>query len=161
MKCFECDHEMVTTVEPYRYKDAGLPGVTLLGIEVSRCPVCGDQEVAIPRIEGLHRAIAVSLIEKSARLTSEEIRYLRKYLDMSGVDFARMMRVDPSTVSRWERGDQPMGESSDLLLRTFVILREPVNYHSVDMLDRAAKDDPMPLRVALQPAPDGWTQASL
>lgn len=156
MKCIHCDSEMVTTVEPYRY----FPGVTLLGIEISRCPVCGEQEIAIPRVEELHRTIAVSLIGKHERLTPDEIRFLRKYLDLSGVDFARMMRVDPSTVSRWERGDQPIGEGSDVLLRTLVLLRKPVDHYPVDNLNDVAKDGPIPLRATLKLDVGGWQQAS-
>jgi putative zinc finger/helix-turn-helix YgiT family protein len=162
MKCDACGSaEMVTTVESYRYKGVGLPGVTLLGVEVSRCPACGEQEVAIPRIEELHRTIALSLIGKPSRLTPEEVRFLRKYLGLSGADFARMMHVDPSTVSRWERGDQVIGEVSDAFLRAQVLLRKPVDHYPVDGLSDVAKDDPTPLRVALQPASDGWLQAAV
>jgi putative zinc finger/helix-turn-helix YgiT family protein len=152
---------MVTRRENFLYKGSGLPGVTLQNVEVSRCSSCGEYEVSIPRIESLHRAIALELIEKPTRLTPEEIRFLRKYLGLSGTDFAKMMHVDPSTVSRWEKGIQPMGEVSDTLLRTQVLLRKPVDRYPVNKLSEVAKEEPAPLRIALKPAADGWKHTTL
>lgn len=162
MKCESCSKgEMVTRRENFRYKGSGLPGVTLRNVEVSRCSACGEYEVSIPRIEALHRAIALDLIEKPTRLTPEEIRFLRKYIGLSGADFAKMMHVDPSTVSRWEKGIQPMGEVSDTLLRTHVLLRKPVEHYPFDKLSEVAKEAPEPLRIALKPAADGWKHTTL
>ena len=160
MKCMSCDKgALVMTRENVRDTGSGLPGVTLLGVEVSHCPVCGDREIAIPCIEALHRALALALVGKHARLTPEEVRFLRTYLGWSGRDFARMMGVDPSTVSRWEK-DQPMGEIADRLLRAYVLLRRPVDSYPVDQLGDVAVSDPAPLRVTLRSARDGWEHAS-
>ena len=121
MLCLVCGASIETRRENYRYTASGLPHVTLQQVEVSRCPVCGETEVTIPHIEALHRAIAAVLIQKRARLAPEEIRYLRKYLGWSGVDFAAHMGVTPETVSRWERGTTPMGGQADRLLRLLVV----------------------------------------
>ena len=37
----------------------------------------------------LHRAIAIAVSQKTARLSGEEVRFLRKFLGWSGADFAR------------------------------------------------------------------------
>ena len=121
MLCLVCGASIETHRENYRYAASGLPHVTLQQIEVSRCPVCGETEVAIPHIETLHRAIAAVLIAETCPTRSEEIRYLRKYLGWSGVDFAAHMGVTPETVSRWERGTTPMGGQADRLLRLLVV----------------------------------------
>src|SRR5262245_53951997 len=102
MNCMECGAPMVTRPENYRYRESGLPYVTLTGIRISRCDACGNFEVSIPRIEALHRAIAKILIEKMTRFTGAEIRFLRKSLGLSGADFSRRMGVTVETVSRWE-----------------------------------------------------------
>ena len=100
MKCATCGHEMVTEVMAgYVYAESGLPNVTLSGVKVSRCPSCREEDVTIPAIEGLHRAIASVLVRKSAGLTGAEVRFLRKHLGLSGLDFASHMAVTPETVS--------------------------------------------------------------
>ena len=71
---------MKTSRENYLYDACGLPGVTLVGVEVSRCPECGNHEVSIPRIEELHRVIARAVANRPARLDGAEVRYLRKWL---------------------------------------------------------------------------------
>ena len=132
--CIECGAGMETRRENYRYTASGLPHVTLHQVEVSRCPHCGETEVAIPHIEALHRALAKAIIQHPTRLAPEEIRYLRKYLGWAGVDFAAIMGVDPATVSRWERGATPMGPQADRLLRTLVVNLAPVQDYSPDRL---------------------------
>src|SRR2546425_3135547 len=101
MKCTECGTQMKARRENYRYDECGLRHVTLMGIEVRRCPRCGNYEVSIPHVEKLHRLIARVVIEKTTRFTGEEVRFLRKSLGWSGSDFAKRMGVTDETVSRW------------------------------------------------------------
>ena len=75
---------MTTRRENMSYDTSGLPGVTLAGVEVSRCAHCGEHEVAIPRIAGLHRVMAHAVIRKSSRPTPAETRFLRRTLGWSG-----------------------------------------------------------------------------
>lgn len=67
MNCLQCGSEMKMARENYKYDASGLPGITLVGVEVVRCPNCGEYEVSIPSIEDLHRAIAHPLAYKRAR----------------------------------------------------------------------------------------------
>lgn len=120
MKCTECGTAMKTRKENYRYDECGLKYVTLVGVEVSRCPKCGNYEISIPQIEGLHRLIARVLIEKVTRFTGGEVRFLRKRLGWSGSDFAKHMGVTEETVSRWENDAVPIGPQADRLLRLMV-----------------------------------------
>jgi putative zinc finger/helix-turn-helix YgiT family protein len=157
-----CGEQMVTKRENYQYTASGLPHVTLLNVEVSRCPRCGETEVAIPYIEALHRAIAGALIEKPTRLASEEIRYLRKYLGWSGVDFAAHMGTTPETVSRWERGGQPMGSQADRLLRLLVAHLAPVQDYSADLLTHIAEEShTTALRLGVSIEHEHWLAAPL
>jgi putative zinc finger/helix-turn-helix YgiT family protein len=100
MKCTECGATMKVRKESYRYDESGLKHVTLVGVEVVRCPRCDNYEISIPHIEELHRLIAKILIEKSTRFTGDEVRFLRKSLGWSGTDFAKHMGVAEETVSR-------------------------------------------------------------
>lgn len=156
MKCVECGGAMKTRRENYQYAASGLPGITLRGVEVRRCPRCGATEVAIPRIEDLHRAIAQALIGKPSRLAPEEVRYLRKYLGWSGADYAAHMGTTPETVSRWETGAAPMGGTADRLLRLMVVTKTPVNDYSLDLLRQIHDRSPKRTRLTLTVDRNGW-----
>ncbi|MEQ1729326.1 MAG: type II TA system antitoxin MqsA family protein [Vicinamibacterales bacterium] len=157
--CFECGARMKTKVETVNYDASGLHGVRLAGVRVSRCPNCDDVEVHIPNIEGLHRALSLEIARKTARLTPEEIRFLRKYLGLSSADFAQHLGVAPETVSRWEQGRTPMGTTADRLLRLLALTREPVSHYPLEMLKDIAKTSPKPLRVEMKVGGGGWHQS--
>jgi putative zinc finger/helix-turn-helix YgiT family protein len=152
MKCLECGGRMAVRRENHRYDACGLAGVTLLRVEVARCPDCGEYEVMIPAIEQLHRKIAWTVVEKRARLAPAEIRYLRKYLGLSGADFAAHMGTRPETVSRWENGTAQMGPVADRLLRAMVVIKEPVKEYSIETLRTVARAAGAPVRVQLRKA---------
>jgi putative zinc finger/helix-turn-helix YgiT family protein len=108
---------MQSSRENHRWDASGLPNVVLIDVEVRRCPACGERTVVIPRIEALHRALAMTVIARPGRLAPQEIRFLRKWLGWSGQDFARHFGVTPTTVSRWERLEDPspMGGTAERL----------------------------------------------
>ena len=135
MKCAECGASMTTRKENYRYDECGLRYVTLMGIEVSRCPECGNYEISIPRVEELHRLIAKTLIEKVTRSTGAEIRFLRKSLGLSAADFARRMGVTIETVSRWEHDSVAIGPQADRLLRLLVAQGKLTTRYPSEKLD--------------------------
>lgn len=159
MKCMQCGSPMKTKRENFLYGASGLP-VTLLGVEVSRCKKCGEFEVAIPRIEELHRVIAMEVIGKRARLAPAEIRFLRKVLGWSGADLARRIGVGVGAVSRWENGRDPMGPVADRLLRLMVAHTKAGTDYPVDRLAEVAEEAPEPLRLGMQPDAKGWHAAA-
>jgi putative zinc finger/helix-turn-helix YgiT family protein len=118
--CVMCGAPMGDPVGETVAYDCGLPNVAVAGAVVSRCPSCGEQEVQIPNVAGLHEALALALVSRPGPLSVEEIRFLRKYLGWSGRDFARHFEVADATVSRWENGKRNMPAQSQTLLRRFV-----------------------------------------
>jgi putative zinc finger/helix-turn-helix YgiT family protein len=156
MTCLECGGKMTSAREAVKYDASGLSRVTLVNVEVRRCRKCGAYEVVIPKIEELHRLIAAVVIQKQEALAPEEIRYLRKYLGWSGVDFAAHMGATPETISRWENGKLAMSPQADRLLRTMVALREPASDYKIDALKQILPKKAKPLRVGLRSGPSGW-----
>jgi len=164
MKCPQCRHEMVRKIENHRYSESGLSNVVLVGVEVRRCQNCGESMASIPRIEGLHRAIAMALIRHRGRLAPEEIRFLRKWLGWSGVDFAKHMGVAPETVSRWESTEnlKPMGGTAERLLRLAVAHGQPIDEYPIDMLTEISDDQvPKAPLLAMKSEPTGWAPTTL
>jgi putative zinc finger/helix-turn-helix YgiT family protein len=140
MKCMQCGGAMTTSREDVAYGDTGLPEVTLCDIEVSRCAACGEFEIAVPRIEELHRAIAFAVVQKRERLSGIEVRFLRKYLGYAATDFARTIGVDKATVSRWENEKEPIGTTADRLLRLMVLRHKPVEEYPTERLAEVAQE---------------------
>jgi putative zinc finger/helix-turn-helix YgiT family protein len=151
---------MTTARENFKYVASGLPYITLVNVEVSRCSACGEFEVTIPYIEDLHRTIAYAVAAKKARLAPEEIRYLRKWLGWSQTDFAAHAGVDPATVSRWENDSVAMGGSAERLLRLLVTTREPVQKYSLDILKQIDDKKTPPIRLGVQAEAGGWRVAA-
>jgi putative transcriptional regulator len=141
MKCIECGAEMVTETEDYPYVEAGIEGVYLAGVKVSRCKN-GHEEVAIPLLDALHREIALALASRPEKLRGAELRFLRKYLGFSGVDFAPIMGVTPETLSRWENEKEPMGATAERLARVLVQRGAPVEEYPLERLADVGRTSP-------------------
>lgn len=157
MKCMACGATAKKVRGDYAY--TSLPGVTLRGVDIYRCSACGEEEVSIPRIEELSRAIAGELVRKKGPLAAAEIRFLRKLLGWSGVDFAGTFGVTPETVSRWESGKKTMGPVAERLLRLCVATEAPIDDYSVADLqhvDDAGGAEGMTLKVSRT----GWKVAA-
>jgi putative zinc finger/helix-turn-helix YgiT family protein len=152
--CPSCGFKMKVTRENYRYDESGLPDVTLLGLEVRRCPECGETQAVIPHSEALHRMLARIVAEKPSRLLPDEVRFLRRYLGWSGADFARHMGVTVTQVSRWENG-MVMAATADRLLRLFVAALAPVSDYPVGAL-ADLKKEARAIKVRLHPTAKGW-----
>jgi len=122
MKCKACrGGELVVSRETRKAPEFGLTNFVLVNVEVRRCPKCGEELVVIPRLSQLLVTLTTAVARKPARLTGEEIRFLRKRLDMTGDELGAAMGVDKATVSRWETNTQPIGPQADRLLRLMVM----------------------------------------
>ena len=121
-KCRACGESAVTSARrDHAYSESGLDNVVLKNIEARECGACGATQLVIPRVEQLMTVIALGVAKKRGRLIGAEIRFLRKSLGWSGVDFGRHMKVASETVSRWENDHEPIGPQSDRLLRLMAV----------------------------------------
>lgn len=160
MKCLQCGGKMARKRQAVKYDTCGLPGITLLGVEVRQCSDCGEREVVVPYTESLHRAIAKAVVGKRERLSPEEIVFLRKFLGWDGTTFAAHMGTKPETVSRWERGHTPMGAQADRLLRLMVLSTTPQESYSLDSMKDVAAETPSPIVAKFAAKSQGWYEAA-
>ncbi|HLK34268.1 MAG TPA: type II TA system antitoxin MqsA family protein [Terriglobales bacterium] len=145
-QCRECGGKAEVIRGTYQFKESGLNNVVLHGVEIVNCRECGEEQVAIPNMDDLMRTIALALVTKPYGLRGEEIRFLRKYLRMTGEQFSRLLHVDKTTLSKWENNDDKVGSQSDLLIRSYALnlgegLREKVDqimrdFDKIDVINK-------------------------
>ncbi len=121
IECSNCGAPARVVHGTYDLKDVGLKNVVLQGIEIVKCPRCKNENPIVPNMNGLMRALALAVIEKPYRLTGEEVRFLRKYLRLTGEEFSRLIHVDKSTLSKWENNEDRVGDQSDRLIRLVAV----------------------------------------
>jgi putative zinc finger/helix-turn-helix YgiT family protein len=158
MNCVECGAPMKNEpARPLAYVVGGLPRVTLRGVTVRRCRK-GHVETAIPRIAQLHRVIAEMLVRKPRPLAAEEVRFLRRHLGYSQVDFARRMGVAAESVSRWESGSVRLAPTAERLLRLMVVTQAPIADYSLDVLAKV-QGTRAPIEMKLTSTATEWLAA--
>jgi putative zinc finger/helix-turn-helix YgiT family protein len=116
-ECSNCGVPVAVERRNYRYSESGVPNVILQGVEVADCPKCGNSDVLIPKMAKVHRAIAQALTNSPARLTGPQLRFLRKYLGLSGDELGRYLHTDKTKISKWETEEDRIGPATDRLVR--------------------------------------------
>src|SRR5579864_4182285 len=112
-ECTNCGKQIAHERRNYPYVESGLSNVVLQGIEVADCSKCGNSDVIIPRMAKIHRAIAQGLVNSPARLTGEQLRFLRKHLGLSGEQLGHYLHTDRTKISKWERNEDQIGPATD------------------------------------------------
>jgi putative zinc finger/helix-turn-helix YgiT family protein len=116
-RCSNCEATARKVRTNYPFKESGLSNVVLKGIETIQCDRCGNADPIIPRANEVMKQLVLAVVEKPHPLTGQEVRFLRKYLGMSGATFASHLGVDRAALSRWENGHDRIGTQSDRLIR--------------------------------------------
>mgnify|MGYP006276521787 CR=1 FL=1 len=100
----------------YQYDECGLDNVVLEHFPV-QVDDEGDEVVTIPNVNLLHRVLVGAVAIKSGGLKPKEIRFLRSELGMSQAELARLVGRDGQTVGRWERGECPLDQAAEMVIR--------------------------------------------
>jgi DNA-binding transcriptional regulator YiaG len=98
----------------YHYTESGLENVWLKsGYMIRKTPY--GNGLSVQDVDGLHRAIC-NVIARRARLSSDQLRFLRKEMGMSQSALARLLGTSERNLSLWEgRGGIP--KISDRLVK--------------------------------------------
>ena len=101
----------------YHYEECGLSNVWLVdGFEIETDEEYGEL-VSIASVNELHKTIGLYLINEKPELNGEEIRFLRKELNLSQKNLAGILSVNESTVRNWESDRVEIGKPAELVLR--------------------------------------------
>lgn len=91
--------------------------------------------VAVNDVDGLHKLIAQTLIEKKGRLTGKEFRFLRTQLGLSQEALGALLDFSENAVSLWERKDT-VPAACDQWLRMSVLAKLEGNAKLADAIAR-------------------------
>lgn len=119
-ECTNCGMEAPVVRGNCRFDQIGLR-VQLERIDLVKCPNCGNVDPIIPNLDGLMDSLALAVIGKPYSLCGKEVRFLRKYMGKSQEEFAKLIPVDSTTLSKWENDQQEIGPQSDKLIRLLVL----------------------------------------
>jgi DNA-binding transcriptional regulator YiaG len=118
-ECTKCGARAKVVRGHYEFTESGLP-VVLENIDLVKCAKCGNVDPIIPKPTQLMATLAKAVIMKSHPLNGAELRFLRKHLGKNGEDFAKLLHVDKTFLSKWENDANPIGDQSDRLIRLIV-----------------------------------------
>jgi len=123
-ECEACGERLAKTrLHEFRDELLGLSGVILVdSVDEFRCTKCGERIVSIPDLAGLIKAVAVTRAKISRKLRGRDVRFLRKAMEWNAKTLAQNLGISEGTVSRWENDKEPMGPSSEKLLRLIVLI---------------------------------------
>lgn len=125
---------------PYHYRESGLDNVWLVnGYEKHK--TSEGPAVSFKDVDALHRAIAQALIEKPARLTAKEFRFLRAELDLSQKALGDIIGASEQAIARWERRVTPVPTAEDRLMRALYREHAEGNARIRDLVERLATLD--------------------
>jgi putative zinc finger/helix-turn-helix YgiT family protein len=149
-KCTECGSSDMESKVGTHEADFGLDAPVLVeGAEILHCRACGETAVSIPRMAELVDAVTRKLVLKSERLTSKEIVYLRKQLQLTQTELAdHLGGVGQVTVSRWETGDQAMRAPAERLLRVLAYAHVQGVGEMIENVAKSANASPSAARAA-------------
>ena len=100
----------------YHYTESGLNNVYLRS-GYDTMEIDGEEAVSIHDLAGLHKVISQRIIRKSPSLSGEEIRFLRKEMNLTQASFAAILSVSEDTVRGWENGRTDITGPADKLVR--------------------------------------------
>jgi putative zinc finger/helix-turn-helix YgiT family protein len=135
-RCSNCGKPAHRVRRNYLFRESGMPNVTLKDIQVVTCDDCGNNDPIIPRSTEVIRALVLATVKKPRPLSGEDVRFLRKRMDMNGETLAQYLGVDKTTLSKWENNQIQIGASSDRLIRAVALGFGP---HSKEEIEDALR----------------------
>ena len=105
---------------PLHYTDCGLDDIYLMsGYESVETPY-GDG-ISIKNLDQLHLAIGLNLAKRKKVLSANELRFLRKHMDLTQSDMGKLLGLTSQQVARWEKTESQISGAADFLLRALFI----------------------------------------
>ena len=92
------------------------------------CPKCGEQVLTYTQARRFEEDAIAFYRKKYGLLSGDEIRAIREHHGLTQVELARLLRLGPNTISRWEAGRNVQTAALDVLLRLIRDLPGSLDY---------------------------------
>jgi len=134
------------------YKGLGFP-ITLLNVPVKEM---FGEEVYDINLNTLQIVVLGLLAHKLAPLTGDELRFIRKYCEMTSTSFGTLFGVTHAAVLKWENEKCRVNPATEMCIRLFILDRLHAKdkefrslYHevSVQRLAEYTKDIHLPIEI--------------
>lgn len=112
---------MTTKTRKLRYTGCCLPYDIWLKNGFTKKKTSHGVAVAVHDVEGLHKAIGLYIAKNKPDLIAEEIRFLRKEMDLSQKDLAEIIMVGETSVRNWESRRGVIQKPAETILRLLYI----------------------------------------
>lgn len=106
----------------YHYTECGLDNVIIEGM-TTIVDHAGDETITIPAIGLLHGIIAEGIVMLPSKMSGRELRFLRTEMGLTQEKLAETLKVTLLTVSRWEREENPIKDTAEMLVRLMAVER--------------------------------------
>ncbi|WP_300727507.1 hypothetical protein [Pseudomonas sp.] len=108
-------------MDQFHYVACGLSNVWLGNGYTEGISSDGKPIFHIENVKGLHKAIALSLVEKDTLLTGDEFRFLRNEIKLTRKSLAGVIGYSEEAVKKWESGENPIQKTADMVLRNLYL----------------------------------------
>jgi putative zinc finger/helix-turn-helix YgiT family protein len=102
--------------------------VTVRSVPHFKCPKCGEQVLTYTQARRFEEDAIALYRKKYGLLSGDEIRAIREQHDLTQVELARLLRLGPNTISRWESARNVQTGALDVLLRMIRDLPGSLDY---------------------------------
>lgn len=103
-------------MDKHHYIECGLDNVWICNGYTKTTDQYGEY-IQIEDVDGLHKVIGQALVEKKARLSGLEVRFLRVEMNLSQKSLGKMLAKQDQSIANWEKGAVPVPSVVDYLIR--------------------------------------------
>ena len=146
---------MKTNKKLFHYTMCGLDNVYLENGYTIKKTAYGEG-ISIHDMEGLHEAIAYNIITKQRKLNGDEIRYLRKELELSQKGLSILLDVSENTIRGWENSRSSISGSANTLMRIIYLENIGKNEKIINFIERLNKLDEEFNKITLSEKNNHW-----
>lgn len=127
----------------YHYTECGLSNIVLAnGYNVEM--IDEEEYTSIDDMDGLHKVIALAIVDNNSALTNEEFKFLRVEMNVSQKALGEKFGVTEQTIARYEKKETKIPRTTDASLRSLYMESQdknnPVSYFLDMLADTEARE---------------------